>query len=98
MDDPIETHLYVISCLDPSVTARYIGYTTNWQTTLLYHSDAYDFGRNFKLKLYTFVRNHGGWSNWEFTDLGVYGSRGEAQFAKDKMLLRHKFQLNTRDV
>lgn len=94
----METELYVISCLDPVVTARYIGYTTNFENTLMYHSDVYDVGRNFRSKLFRYVRNHGGWDNWEHTIIGSYGSRDDAQFAKEKMLLKHKFQLNTRDV
>jgi hypothetical protein len=98
MDVPMETHLYVISCLDPVVTARYLGYTTNFEKVLEMHSDDHDIPHNIKTFLYQFILGHGGWDNWDHTIIGTYGSRGEAKFAKEQLLLKHVFQLNTYNV
>jgi predicted GIY-YIG superfamily endonuclease len=92
----METYLYVISCKDSSVTDRYIGYTTDWDKCLEYRSEAYDNGSNATSKLYTFVREHGGWDNWDMTIVGTYGTRDEALMAKLGLLEKHEFSLNTR--
>ena len=92
----METHLYVISCLDPGVPDRYIGFTTNWERCLYFHSDEYDRTSERDTLLYRFVREHGGWDNWVMTVIGTYGSREEAYYVKQTFLLKHKFSLNTR--
>jgi hypothetical protein len=92
----METHLYVISCKDPRVTERYLGYTTNWEKCVEYRSEAYDSGSNARSKLYTFVREHGGWVNWDMTIIGTYDSREEAEIAKMGLLESYNFDLNTR--
>jgi hypothetical protein len=92
----METYLYMISCKDSRVTARYLGYTTDWEKCLEYRSDAYDYGSNAKSKLYTFVREHGGWENWDMTVIETFGSREEAEVAKMNLLEEYKFKLNTR--
>jgi len=92
----METQLYVISSKDPQVTERYLGYTTNWDKCVEYRSEAYDSGSNARSKLYTFVREHGGWDNWDMTIIETYNSREEAEIAKMGLLEEYKFDLNTR--
>lgn len=92
----METHLYVISCKDSRVKERYIGYTTDWDKCVEYRSDSYDNGSNAKSKLYTFVRDHGGWDNWDMTIIGTYDSRDEALIAKLGLIEEYEFDLNTR--
>ena len=87
--------MYVISCKDSRVKERYLGYTTNWEKCVEYRSEAYDNGSNAKSKLYTFVREHGGWNNWDMTIIGTYDSREEAEIAKMGLLEDHQFDLNT---
>ena len=98
MKSVMETYLYVISCKDSRVTERYLGYTTNWEKCVEYRSEAYDHGSNAKSKLYTFIREHGSWSNWDMTIIGTYDSREEAEIAKMGLLEEHDFDfdLNTR--
>ena len=91
----METHLYVISCKNPRITERYLGYTTNWEKCVEYRSEAYDNGSNARSKLYTFVREHGGWKNWDMTIIGTFDSREEAEIAKMGLLDEHRFDLNT---
>ena len=92
----METFLYMISCKDSRITERYVGYTTDWEKCLEYRSDAYDYGSNAKSKLYTFVREHGRWKNWNMTVIETFGSREEAEIAKMGLLEEYKFKLNTR--
>ena len=92
----METYLYMISCKNSRVTERYLGYTTDWEKCLEYHSEAYDYGSNAKSKLYTFVREHGGWDNWDMTVIETFLSRGEADIAKMNLLEEYQFKLNTR--
>ena len=92
----METYLYMISCKDSRLTERYLGYTTDWEKCLEYRSDAYDYGSNAKSKLYTFVREHGGWDNFEMTIIETFLSRAEADIAKMGLLEEYKFKLNTR--
>ena len=92
----METYLYMISCKDSRVTERYVGYTTDFEKCLEYRSEAYDYGSNAKSKLYTFVREHGGWENWDMTVIETFGSREEAEMAKMNLLEEYKFKLNTR--
>jgi hypothetical protein len=95
--DRIDTDLYVISCKDSSITERYIGYTTNFESLKEYYSEAYDTESNYKSKLYTFVREHGGWDNWDITILDTYKNRGEAELAKLGLLEQYDFDLNTKN-
>ena len=94
----MEAHLYVISCLDPGVSERYLGYTTNFEKLLEMHSDDHGNSKNLRTILYKYVALTGGWSNWEHTIIGTYGSRDEAKYVKREMLLKHNFQLNTNNV
>ena len=87
--------LYVIECRDPKIRARYLGYTTDWKQCLEYRSDEYDYGSNARSKLYTFIREHGGWRNWVLKKLAQYGSREEALIAKIDLLERYPFELNS---
>lgn len=96
MTELIETHLYIISCADTHVKARYIGYTTDWDKCIVYKSDKYDTGSNAKSKLYKYVRNHGGWDNWDMTIIGTFNNRDEALIAKEGLLDQYNFDLNSR--
>jgi predicted GIY-YIG superfamily endonuclease len=91
----MEAYLYVISCKDGRIKDRYLGYTTNWEKCVEYHSDDYDRGRNANTKLYTFVREHGGWVNWDMTIIETYDSREEAEIAKMGLLESYNFELNS---
>ena len=96
MKERMETYLYVISCKNPKVKERYIGYTTDWEKCLEYRSEAYDTGSNAKSMLYTFVREHGGWDNWDIIIIGTYQTRDEALIAKLGLTEQYPFDLNTR--
>jgi hypothetical protein len=58
---------YKLVCRDPSITEKYVGFTTNQYNRLQYHkeacSDPKNIGHGFKV--YKFIRSHGGFDNWE---------------------------------
>jgi hypothetical protein len=96
--DRIDTDLYVISCKDSSITERYIGYTTNFDDICKkYYIDDYEDtkGSKSRSKLYMFVKQHGGWDNWDITILETYKNRAEAELAKLGLLEQYDFDLNS---
>ena len=62
-----ETHFYEIVCKDTNIKENYVGHTTDFtkrkcahKTSCLNSND-----RNHNLKLYKFIRENGGWENWQ---------------------------------
>lgn len=64
--------IYMIKCKDPSIKDFYIGSTSDLKNRMNQHKT--DCKRS-TLKLYRFIREHGGWNNWEFITL--YENRDE---------------------
>jgi hypothetical protein len=56
--------IYKIFCLDPSISDRYIGQTINYESRKFSHFLS-SMMINNDLKLYEFIRTHGGWFNWK---------------------------------
>jgi hypothetical protein len=57
------TTIYKICCNDKNITNTYVGLTINFKNRKRTHELACN---NLKKgKLYDFIRNNGGWSNWE---------------------------------
>ena len=88
-------YLYTITCKNPKITEKYLGYTSDFAATKKYRSEEYDYGSNATSKLYTFVREHGGWSNWLLTILEGYDTRDEALIFKLSLFEKYKFDLNS---
>ncbi len=61
--------IYTIRCKDPSVTDLYVGQTVNFESRRDSHFIASLYKTN---KLYEFIRNHGGWSNWKMERVREY--------------------------
>ena len=66
MPDYSTSCIYQILCKDESIKDIYIGSTTNFKRRMTQHKDCINNykSRKHKYKLYQFIRNHGGWSNW----------------------------------
>jgi predicted GIY-YIG superfamily endonuclease len=62
--DYSNTIIYKITCNDPSVTELYVGHTTDFARRVKSHRRACN-DPNERVKLYTFIREHGGWQNWK---------------------------------
>lgn len=74
-------YIYKIYCRDPSITDCYVGSTDDLKKREYQHKKS---SNNSDLKVYRFIREHGGWDNWilevvfqnyivdEITDLKLY--------------------------
>ena len=61
------TIIYKIVCKDISITDCYVGSTTNFTNRKYHHQYACnnEEHKRYYLKVYVFIREHGGWHNWE---------------------------------
>lgn len=62
--DYSNTIIYKISCKEVSVTDLYVGHTTDFTKRRKSHRYACE-DPKANAKLYTFIREHGGWQNWK---------------------------------
>ena len=58
-----EFYIYKISCKDPLITDCYVGSTMNIITRITKHKNDV---KTSNLKIYKFIREHGGWDNWKY--------------------------------
>ena len=80
--DYTNTVIYKISCKDPSVTDLYVGHTTDFVKRLKSHRHACG-DLTAQNKLYTFIREHGGWQNWKMEMVYFFGCNGLSE-AREK--------------
>jgi hypothetical protein len=85
-------YVYVLRCKDTSVKDAYLGYTTNWGYTKSFQTD----DNPNTSRLYTFIRLHGGWDNWNMLLVDTLESREDALARKIELFDSHVFTLNTR--
>ena len=57
------TYIYKIICKDERILDSYVGLTINFEKRKRTHE--LNCNNLKKVKLYEFIRNNGGWSNWE---------------------------------
>ena len=65
--DYSKTYIYKLCCRDVSITEIYVGSTTNFaQRKRAHRSDcANESRKHYNAHVYTFIRDHGGWENWD---------------------------------
>ena len=65
------TIMYKLVCNDLNITDLYVGQTTNFTKRKNSHKcDCYNEGRiNYGFKVYRFIRENGGWSNWSMIEI-----------------------------
>lgn len=61
--------IYKITCKDSQITNGYIGSTTDLQNRMRTHKSACTVGTKTNQKLYKFIREHGGWSNFDMIEI-----------------------------
>ena len=58
--------IYVIFCRDRAIMDLYIGSTTNFRQRKSKHkTESKNRGGKKQAKVYNFIREHGGWDNWD---------------------------------
>ena len=89
-----KTIIYFIACKDLSVTDLYIGHTIDFYNRYKNHEYSSYIS---DLKLYKFIRQHGGWSNWEMEILSEVSctSRGDAVLEEMYWYFKLKPSLNS---
>ena len=69
-------HIYKIVCKDPTITDCYIGSTENLpcRKNNHYHNCINPDKKVHNLYCYVFIRDNGGWDNWEIIEVEKYNS------------------------
>jgi len=72
--DYSNTVIYKIVCKNANVNDMYIGHTTNFIQKKHAHKQTCNNIKSsgYNLKLYKFIRENGGWSNWEMSIINIY--------------------------
>ena len=91
--------IYKLSCKDKNITELYIGSTTNFTVRKNQHKLACSNIKNVKnnCKKYQFIRQNGGWNNWEMIEVETFPCKTGRELTKRKEELRCKYDasLNT---
>jgi uncharacterized protein with ParB-like and HNH nuclease domain len=69
--DYSNTIIYKIVCNDPNITDLYVGHTTNFTNRKYRHRDnsINDSRKASHCKVYTTIRENGGWYNWSMIEI-----------------------------
>jgi len=70
----IKTIIYKIVCKDITIIDCYVGHTTNNKSRINEHKYACNNpnSKSYHLKLYSTIRNNGGWDNWDLLTIEEY--------------------------
>jgi len=95
--DYSNTVIYKIFCKDPTIKDVYVGHTTNFHKRLLQHKTICNKVLNNTLKVYEFIREHGGWDNWDMVEIAKYNckDRSEATLKEHEHFVSTNSTLNT---
>ena len=74
MPDYAKTVIYKICCKDTDITDIYVGSTTNIKKRILNHKNNCNNPKDkcYYYKVYEFIRNNGGWDNWDIIVIEQY--------------------------
>ena len=70
----MNTEIYQIRCKNPNVIDTYVGHTTNKKSRIAEHkyNCCNENSKSYNVYLYSFIRENGGWENWEIITLEQY--------------------------
>ena len=99
MPDYSKTVIYKICCKDVNVTDIYVGHTTNLYNRKDSHKTNCNNpnNRHYFCYVYYYIRENGGWDNWEIVKLYDYpcNSRNEALIEEKKIYVELDAKVNT---
>jgi len=91
--------IYRLKCKDPLITDCYIGQTKDFKERKWHHTGDCNNPKSFKynFKVYKFIRENGGWDNWQMNPLEVIFCETEKEARKKELEFCIKFNatLNT---
>ena len=69
--DYSNTHFYKIVCKDTNIKSVYVGHTTDFVKRRYAHKNICynENDRHYNIYLYKFIRENGGWDNWEMINI-----------------------------
>lgn len=69
--------IYKLCCKDTAVSDIYIGSTCNFRTRKYGHKNACcnQNGNKYNMTVYQFIRNNGGWLNWDMVQIETYEAK-----------------------
>ena len=76
--DYSNTIIYKIYCNDKTINDLYVGHTTNFTKRKHQHKVCCS-DLNNKLKIYTTIREHGGWDNWNMIEISKYNCKDKTE-------------------
>ena len=78
------TIIYKLVCLDLTIEACYVGHTTNFANRKRGHKTACnnENGKDYNIKVYKFIREHGGWINWDMIMIETYDCKNQMEACK----------------
>lgn len=82
--DYSNTIFYKIYCKDAAVKDIYVGHTTNFVQRKCMHKNVCNKEKysNHNLKLYSYIRNNGGWNNWRMDIIGFHECHNQYEAKK----------------
>ena len=97
--DYSKTYIYKICCRDINIEEIYVGMTTNFEQRRREHRShcTNESCKKYKSHVYTFIRNNGGWSNWDMVliDTVNVSNKLEAHKAERSYVENLRASLNT---
>jgi hypothetical protein len=97
--DYSNTLFYKIYCVNPDITDMYIGHTTNFIQRKYAHKQCTANSKSpiYNSKLYTYIRNHGGWDNWNMEIIAFHKCEDKyvAREYEQKYFKEYKATLNS---
>ena len=97
--DYANTLFYKISCKDTNITDVYIGHTTNFVQRKSGHKQGCNNPKssNYACKLYTVIRQHGGWDNWRMDIIAYHECKDhyEARKKEQEYFILYNATLNS---
>jgi hypothetical protein len=89
---------YRIYCKDENIIDNYVGSTSNLKNRLRHHLEVFNDNeqRGYYRKIYTIIRENGGFENWEMEELFIFDCDvKEARKIEQKLIDEYKPTLNT---
>ena len=97
--DYSNTLFYKISCKDAAITDVYIGHTTNFVQRKSGHKQSCNNPKsaNHNFKLYSVIRQNGGWDNWQMVIIAYHqcNDHYEARKIEQEYFISHNATLNS---
>ena len=94
----MDYYIYKLACKDPLITDIYVGSTKNTYIRNYAHKNACNNPNHilYNSKVYKFIRNNGGWENWESIIIETIfcNNKKEALLLEKKWILELNAKLN----